>query len=116
MGLAQVLALIPGTSRSGITMTAARAMGFDRVSAARLSMLMAVPLILAAGAVETAGVIGSGDLDLGLDFLAAAALSALAAFAALAVMMRMFAGSWTMLPFVLYRLALGGVLLWVAYA
>ena len=47
LGLAQVLALIPGTSRSGITMTAARGMGFSRVAAARFSMLMSIPTILA---------------------------------------------------------------------
>jgi len=72
-------------------------------------------VILAAGVLETREVIASGDTQLGTDFLIAAALSGVAAFAALTVMMRMFAGTWTMLPFVLYRLVLGAALLWVAY-
>ncbi len=50
MGLAQAIALIPGTSRSGITITAARKLGYDRASAATLSMLMSIPTILASGA------------------------------------------------------------------
>jgi len=115
MGLAQALALVPGTSRSGITMTAARALGFNRVDSARLSMLMAMPVILAAGALETAGVIRDGNLavtaELGLGVL----LSFVAALGTLAVMMRMFRRQWTMLPFVLYRLALGTGLLALAY-
>lgn len=116
MGCAQAFALVPGTSRSGITMTAARAMGFDRVSAARISMLMAIPVILAAGLVETKDVIEQGNLQLGAELLLGAALSFLAALATLWLMMRMFAGSWTMTPFVIYRLGLGAVLLWLAYS
>ncbi|MEM9059951.1 MAG: undecaprenyl-diphosphate phosphatase [Pseudomonadota bacterium] len=116
MGLAQALALVPGTSRSGITMTAARWLGFDRVQAARLALLMSIPVILAAGSLETAGVIADGDLVLGTELLLGALLSCGAAWLALTVMMRMFAATWTMLPFVLYRLALGAVLLFIAYA
>ncbi|GMG84901.1 undecaprenyl-diphosphate phosphatase [Paralimibaculum aggregatum] len=116
MGLAQALALIPGTSRSGACMTMARALGYRRDEAARLALLMAVPTILAAGTVETAGLVAGGNLRLGADFAIGAALAGLAAWAALAVMMRMFRGSWTMAPFALYRLALGLGLLALAYA
>ena len=116
MGLAQAVALIPGMSRSGICMTMARWLGFERTEAARLALLMAMPVILAAGTVETLGVIKDGDLVLGREMVLGAALSCLAALAALAAMMRMFAGAWTMLPFVIYRLALGVVLLWLAYS
>ena len=49
MGLWQALALIPGTSRSGITITGARLLGYDRHEAARLSMLMSIPTIMASG-------------------------------------------------------------------
>lgn len=115
LGLAQALALIPGTSRSGITMTMARALGFDRLAAARLALLMAIPVILAAATVETASVIKDGDLQFGVELVLGAALSYLAAFATLWVMLRMFASQWSMLPFVMYRLVLGGVLLWIAY-
>ncbi|MEM6499453.1 MAG: undecaprenyl-diphosphate phosphatase [Pseudomonadota bacterium] len=115
MGLAQAIALIPGTSRSGITMTAGRWLGFDRTQAARLALLMAVPTILAAGTVETLGVLKDGNLKLGLELALGAALSCIAALAALWAMMRMFASAWTMTPFVLYRLALGILLLGIAY-
>ena len=116
MGLAQAIALIPGTSRSGITMTMARFLGFSRTEGARLALLMAVPVILAAGLVETAGVIADGNLTIGTELLLGAALSFLAALAALATMMRLFAARWTMLPYVIYRVILGSVLLWIAYA
>ena len=115
MGVAQALALIPGTSRSGITMTTARWLGFDRVQAARLSLLMSIPVIFAAGTVETLGVVKDGDFRLGSELLLGAFLSGVAAWIALAVMMRMFASEWTMLPFVIYRVALGVVLLSLAY-
>ena len=115
MGLAQAVALVPGVSRSGITMTMARFLGFDRVQAARLALLMAVPVILAAGSVEVLGVVRQGDSQLGFDLFLGAALSCLAAILALTVMMRMFAATWTMLPFVIYRLALGVILLAIGY-
>ena len=115
MGLAQALALIPGTSRSGITMTAARALGFRREDAARLSLLMAIPVILAATLVETAGLVADGDFRVGTELLAGAFLSFLAALAALVVMMRMFRGTWTMTPFVVYRLGLGVALIAIAH-
>jgi len=115
MGLAQAVALVPGTSRSGACMTMARALGYPRAEAARLALLMAVPTILAAGAVETAGLVADGNLDLGAEFAVAAGLACLSAWGALAVMMRMFQSDWTMTPFVLYRLVLGCGLLWIAY-
>jgi len=115
MGLAQALALVPGTSRSGITMTMARWLGFERAEAARLSLLMAMPVILAAGVLETAGLVRDGNLALTGELALGAALSFVAALGALSVMMRMFRRDWTMLPFVLYRLALGAGLLALAY-
>ncbi len=115
MGLAQALALVPGTSRSGITMTMARWLGFKRAEAARLSLMMAMPVILAAGVLETAGLVHDGNLALTAELALGAALSFIAALAALTVMMRMFRRDWTMLPFVAYRLALGAGLLALAY-
>lgn len=115
MGLAQVVALIPGTSRSGVTMTMARTLGYKRVDAARLSMLMSIPTIIAAGALTSLKLISSGDMALGFDALIAAAFAFIAALLALAIMMRMLR-TWSMTPFVIYRLILGAILLWVAYA
>ncbi|MGF1553143.1 MAG: undecaprenyl-diphosphate phosphatase [Paracoccaceae bacterium] len=131
MGLAQALALVPGTSRSGICMTAARALGFRRDEAARLALLMAIPVILAASLVETAALLtrdatapraeAGGTIavptegTLLADLALGAGLSFVAALAALYVMMGMFKSAWTMTPFVLYRLALGTGLLALAY-
>jgi undecaprenyl-diphosphatase len=115
MGLAQALALVPGTSRSGITMTMARFLGFERADAARLSMMMAMPIILAAGTLETFGLIRDGNLAVTAELGLGAVLSFFAALGALSVMMRMFSREWTMLPFVIYRLVLGVGLLGIAY-
>ncbi|HUS53467.1 MAG TPA: undecaprenyl-diphosphate phosphatase [Thermohalobaculum sp.] len=116
MGLTQALALVPGTSRSGITMAMARWLGFERAEAARLSLLMAMPVILAAGVLETVGLVRDGNLALTTELAVGATLSCLAALATLTVMMRMFRGDWTMLPFVIYRLVLGIGLLALAYS
>ena len=115
MGLAQALALVPGTSRSGITMTAARALGFERVEAARISLLMAVPVVLAATVLELADLAAEAAPGPLWQLALGAVLSCLAALGALTVMFRMFAGNWTMGVFALYRLALGAVLLGLAY-
>ncbi|SFH90990.1 undecaprenyl-diphosphate phosphatase [Albimonas pacifica] len=115
MGLAQAVALIPGTSRSGITITAARALGYKRPDAARLSMLMSVPTILAAGLLVTKDLLEAGDATLGTEAVIAAVLSCVAALLALSVMMRMLR-TWTLTPFVIYRMILGGALLVWLYA
>jgi len=113
VGLSQVLALIPGTSRAGITMTAARMLGFERSDAARFSMLLSIPTIIGAGALKGMELYQSGDTVLGRD----AAISGVLAFgfALIAIYMMM---AWlrraTFAPFVLYRIVLGGFLLgWV---
>ena len=116
MGLMQCLALIPGVSRSGITMTAGRMLSFDRIEAARLAMLMSIPITLA-----TSGYLMlqlrrepmSAELlwQLGLG----AVLAFLAAWAALAVMMR-FLRVVSFTPYVIYRVILGAALLVMVYA
>ena len=116
MGLWQAVALIPGTSRSGIVITGARTLGYDRESAARLAMLMSVPTILAAGSLLGLEALttphGPGFWR---DLALAAFLSGLSAFAALALMMRLLR-SVSFTPYVIYRIALGiGLLIW-AYA
>jgi len=88
MGLAQALALIPGASRSGVTMTAARGLGYKRQDAARLAMLMSIPTIIAAGTLLGLKLASDGDATLGLDALIAAVLSFLAALAAMTIVMR----------------------------
>jgi undecaprenyl-diphosphatase len=114
IGLAQVLALVPGTSRAGITMTAARFLGFERPEAARFSLLLAIPAILGAGTLAGFDLYESGDLRLGFDAIAAAAISFVVAFLSIALMLRWLRRA-GFLPFVFYRLFLGAALLiWIA--
>ncbi|MBW4707031.1 undecaprenyl-diphosphate phosphatase [Roseobacter sp. YSTF-M11] len=115
MGLAQMLALIPGTSRSGITITAARRLGYNREGAAKLSMLMSIPTILASGALLGLDVIREADWAVARDGMIAAAFAFVAALLALSLMMRLLR-SVSFTPYVIYRLVLGVVLLIYAYA
>ncbi len=110
VGLAQALALIPGTSRAGICITAGRALGISRDSAARLAMLMSIPTILVFGGYAVANAFSTGDLDFGLDLLIAAGFSfATALLAIWGLMSWLRRSSYTV--FVIYRLALGGALM-----
>jgi undecaprenyl-diphosphatase len=114
IGFAQILALIPGTSRSGITMTAGLALGLDRASASRFSFLLAVPTILASSALVTLDLLrDSGPVDwaaLGLGVV----LSGVAAYTAIHLFLRFIEriGMW---PFVIYRLLLGALILVLVY-
>ena len=110
IGLMQICALIPGASRSGVTMTAARFFGYDRLTAARFSLLLSLPAIAGAGLLKTIDIIGAGDAQLGLDAAMVAMLSALFAWLAVRVMMSWLArASFTI--FVVYRLVLGLLIL-----
>jgi len=109
IGLAQALALIPGTSRSGITITAALLVGLHRVEAARFSFLLSIPLILAAGGLKTLELM---DSVLPVDWQSLALgvlLSALSAWVCIYYFLA-FINKIGMLPFVIYRLVLGLVL------
>jgi len=114
MGLWQAIALIPGTSRSGITITGARALGYNREDAARLSMLMSIPTIIASGFLLGAEVISTANMSVARDGAIAAAFAFFAALLALTIMMRLLRTvSYT--PYVIYRVFLGLILLWIAY-
>lgn len=112
MGLAQCLALIPGTSRSGITITAARQLGYGRESAAKLSMLMSIPVIIASGALLSLDVVEQANWALARDASIAAAFALVAALGALVLMMRLLR-SVSFTPYVIYRVIFGiGLLIW----
>jgi len=114
IGLAQMLALVPGVSRAGITMTAARAFGFKRTEAARFSMLLSIPAILAAGGWSTFRLARYGTDGAALEACFAAAVSFAVAIVAIHFLMRWLARA-SMTPFVVYRVLFGlGVLLWLA--
>jgi len=114
IGLAQCLALIPGTSRSGITMTAGLFLGLEKETAARFSFLLSIPLILAASSLKTLELIES---QVPVDWLMLAlgiGLSCLTAYACIALFL-----SWInrigFMPFVIYRLILGFILLFIYF-
>ena len=116
IGLWQAVALIPGVSRSGITITAARGLGYTRRDAARISMLMSIPITLATGAVLMLDARKTPDLGALLaDAAIGAVLAFAAAYTALALMMR-YLPVVSFTPYVVYRVLLGIVLLWIAYA
>ncbi len=113
IGCAQALALIPGTSRSGITITAALALGLERQAAARFSFLLSIPLITLSGGYKALELLGQNSIAWGDIFLGifVAAISA-------AVCIHLFLkwidriGMW---PFVIYRLVLGAWLFSLAF-
>jgi undecaprenyl-diphosphatase len=113
IGLAQVLALAPGTSRSGITITAARFLGLDRDAAARFSFLLLIPIV--AGATLFKGV---GAVDEGLPsgvagpMVVGTAAAALSGYAAIVLLLRLVR-THSYRPFVLYRYAAGVAILLV---
>lgn len=111
IGLAQTLALIPGTSRSGVTMTAALLCRLDRESAARFSFLLAIPVMLASGALEALDLIAEPPPARQLLLLGfGTALSALVAWLSIHWFLR-WIGRISYQPFVVYRVALGLFLL-----
>lgn len=112
IGLAQVLALIPGTSRAGVTMTAARALGFKRPDAARFSMLLAIPTIIAGGTLAGMELAQEGADGRWRDAAIGAALAFATALAAIHFLMQWLQRA-SMTIFVVYRIVLGlGLLAW----
>lgn len=114
IGLSQVLALIPGTSRSGITMSAARLLGLERTDAARFSMLLSIPTILGAGTLKGIDLYKAGNAQLTSDAMLAAGLAFLSALVTIFLLMAWLKRS-SFTPFVIYRILLGGVLLAYSY-
>jgi len=114
IGLAQTLALVPGVSRSGITLTAGRFLGFDAASAARFSFLLSIPITAAAGSWALLKVAMGGATVNWEPFLLGMGFAALAGWACIAVFLSLLQRV-GLLPFVIYRLALGVFLLWLLF-
>ncbi|CAH0538579.1 undecaprenyl-diphosphate phosphatase [Vibrio marisflavi] len=109
IGVSQALAMIPGTSRSGITMTAALHLGFTREAAARFSFLMSIPIILLAGGYLGLKLVTSGEpVHVGF-LLTGIATSFVSAYVCIHYFLALI-NRIGMLPFVIYRLTLGVVL------
>lgn len=111
IGGAQALALIPGTSRSGITITAALMVGMSREGASRFSFLLSIPVIMLAGGLEAVTLFSEPQSIDGGALIAGTLLSGLSAYACihyfLAVIKKL-----SMQPFVIYRVLFGAWLLW----
>jgi undecaprenyl-diphosphatase len=111
IGLAQAVALIPGTSRSGITITAGLFLGLTRDAAARFSFLLSIPAILMSGGYKSLQLLVMENVDW-LSILYGTVISAVTAFICIHYFLK-FLDRIGMLPFVIYRLVLGVFLLYV---
>jgi undecaprenyl-diphosphatase len=112
IGFAQALALIPGVSRSGATISAGLFRGFDRVSAARYSFLLSVPAVVLSGLFELRKVGENGSPSAGATAVATL-VAFLSGYAAIAWLIR-YLGTHTLGVFVVYRVALGSLVLALA--
>ena len=112
IGCAQALALIPGTSRSGITITAGRLLGFDRRDAARFSFLLSVPVILLATVYEGFKLVTGTEPVAWGQIAVAVVVSAIVAYLSIDFFMR-FVSRIGLLPFAVYRLVLAAIILYV---
>nr|WP_297348253.1 undecaprenyl-diphosphate phosphatase [uncultured Glaciecola sp.] len=112
IGLAQAIAIIPGTSRSGITMTAGLMLGLDRESTAKFSFLLSIPIILGAGLFSVLDLLGNVAKVNWNELLYGAVFSFVAAYLCIFLFLNWISRI-GMLPFVIYRLVLGFVLLYI---
>ena len=106
VGLAQAIALIPGVSRSGVTMTAALMLGFSHSASANFSFLLSIPVIVLAGGLEAVKLLKTPDALPWSDLTIGAAISGLSAYLCVRLFMALIARV-SMLPFVIYRMILG---------
>ncbi len=111
IGCAQALALVPGTSRSGVTITAGRMLGFDRHDAARFSFLLSVPVILLATVYELGGLFLSDTIVPWLELGVAAVVAAIVAYLSIGFFMKVVSRI-GLLPFAIYRLILAALILY----
>jgi undecaprenyl-diphosphatase len=111
IGLAQVLALAPGTSRSGITITAARYLGLDRDAAARFSFLLLIPIVAGATLFKAASAIHEGlPPGVGGPMIVGTIAAAISGYLAIAFLLRLVRTT-SYAPFVYYRFAAGAAIL-----
>ena len=110
IGVAQIFALIPGTSRSGVTITAAVLLGLSRTDAARFSFLLSIPIIAAAGGYAILEMIAEPPIFSWTQLLLGVGVSAISAYLCIEIFLKLLERVGFM-PFVWYRLLLGVVLL-----
>lgn len=109
LGLAQALALVPGTSRSGATITAGLFLGLDRAAAARFSFLLSIPAVVLSGLYGLTDLLGDDGVDMG-SLLLATFVAFVSGYISIAFLLRWLANH-TMTIFVVYRIVLGVVVI-----
>ena len=114
IGLFQTLAFLPGTSRSGITITAGRMLGFERSSAAKFSLLLSIPAILGATSLELYEIVKQENYELSINILTASLFSFIFSMLSIFFMMK-WISNYSFTPFVIYRVLLGSILLLAIY-
>ncbi len=114
IGLAQILAIIPGTSRSGIVITFARFLGYKRIEATRFAMLLSIPAILLPGIASSVEIFKSGSFALGLDFFISLLFSFIFSLISIAILMK-WVKKLNFTPFAIYRVVIGGAILFWLY-
>ena len=116
IGVAEIFALIPGTSRAGVTITAARALGFERSEATRFSMLLSIPAVAGAGFLVFVDLLNSTNTFVWTEAIVAGVLAFLTALGAIHLLLRWLRTA-SFLPFIVYRLLMGGaILFWIYWA
>ena len=113
-GLFQVLSLIPGVSRSGITITAGRILGFNRFDSAKISFFLAIPALFAASSIGTYKIYSEESLELNFLAIIAVVFSFIFSYITVAVFLN-FIKKFSLKIFVIYRIILSLILLFVAY-
>jgi undecaprenyl-diphosphatase len=113
IGLSQALAIIPGVSRSGVTMTMALALGMTREGAARFSFLLSAPIILGAALVKVPELAANPSM-MDVGFLTGMGVACASGLAAIGFLLR-YVQTGTFLPFVVYRLIAGAVVIGLAW-
>jgi undecaprenyl-diphosphatase len=114
VGVAQVFALIPGTSRSGSTITGALFAGMSRESAARFSFLLSIPTIAASGLLELKEALGFMSSVGGVNLIISTAVSAVVGYASIAFLIG-YLRRHTTYAFIIYRLVVGAILFGLAF-
>ncbi len=114
LGGAQAMALIPGVSRSGATISMARFLGYERAAATRFAFLLAIPAVVGAGIFELQEIPGGDNAYGPMPTLVATVVSFLVGYAAIAWLLR-YVSTKSFLPFVVYRIALGSLTLFLVW-
>lgn len=117
VGIAQCMALIPGSSRSGTTITAGLFLGMTRETAARFSFLLGIPAILLSGLASMYDIFKAKEIFVGLDILpivVGTIISGIVGYASIAFLLKFLAKNSTLL-FIVYRIVLGLVIFWLSF-